>query len=221
LNSAGWGLWACKQGSNSDDVTTSMEVVNNGYIYLCGYYNNSNVTLGTTSGTPVTLTNTGGADGFAAKYNPNGKILWGIKASNTSDDRPKAIISDNNGYCYVMGNFFGTMTLGTLNPVSSLPTNIGTYIGRLNGFTTGFQEVKAPINFLLYPNPTTGNLTISSSVSGELSIYTIEGKVAGQYSITTGTNTIQLSSDLAAGVYLCRFTGIDGSTQQVRMVLQR
>ena len=73
----------------------------------------------------------------------------------------------------------------------------------------------------MYPNPTTGNLTISSSISGELSIYTIEGKVAGQYSITTGTNTIQFSSDLAAGVYICRFTGIDGSTQQVRMVLLR
>ena len=132
LNSAGYGLWACKQGGASDDITTGMEVGINGYIYLCGYYSNGQGTLTSTT-TSINLTNTGGADGFAAKYNPNGGILWGIKAANGSDDRPKAIVSDANGYCYLMGNFFGAMTLGSLNPVNSLPTNIGTYIGRLNG----------------------------------------------------------------------------------------
>ena len=218
LNSAGWGLWACKQGGASDDITTSMEVVNNGYIYLCGYYNNSTVTLTTTSGTPMNLTNSGGADGFAAKYNPAGKILWAVKAANTSDDRPKAILSDNNGYCYLMGNFFGAMTLGSLNPVNSLPTNIGTYIGRLNGFTTGFQEVKAPFSFLLYPNPTTGQVNIElpeGNYMNEIEVYSITGQRVHhvEMDMPLKSTTIDLTG-LTAGVYQVKVLTPDGYTNQ-------
>ena len=74
--------------------------------------------------------------------------------------------------------------------------------------------------FSIYPNPTNGTLTISTSVAGELSIYTIDGKVTDQFSMTAGANSVQLSSDLAAGVYMCQFTGTDGSTQQARLILQ-
>jgi hypothetical protein len=52
-------------------------------------------------------------------------------------------------------------------------------------------------------------------------VMTIDGRTAGSYELTAGSNMIQLSSDLAAGVYMCQFSGTDGSTQQVRMVLQR
>jgi hypothetical protein len=218
LNSAGWGLWACRQGGASDDITTSMEVGLNGYVYICGYYNNSTVTLTTTTGSPVNLTNTGGADGFAAKYNPSGKILWGVKAANTSDDRPKAIISDNNGYCYVMGNFFGSMTLGTLNPVNSLPTNVGTYIGRLNGFTTGFQEVKAPINFLLYPNPTTGQVNIElpeGNYMNEIEVYSITGQRVHHVEMNMPLKSTSIDlGGLTAGVYQVKVLTPDGYSNQ-------
>jgi hypothetical protein len=75
--------------------------------------------------------------------------------------------------------------------------------------------------FSLYPNPTVGSLTINTEVGGRLVVMTIDGRTAGSYELTEGSNTIQLSSDLAAGVYMCQFSGTDGSTQQVRMVLQR
>ena len=75
--------------------------------------------------------------------------------------------------------------------------------------------------FSLYPNPTVGSLTINTSVAGRMTVMTIDGRTAGSYELTAGTNTVQLSSELAAGVYMCQFTGTDGSTQQVRMVLQR
>jgi hypothetical protein len=52
-------------------------------------------------------------------------------------------------------------------------------------------------------------------------VMTIDGRTACSYELTAGANAIQLSSDLAAGVYMCQFMGTDGSTQQVRMVLQR
>jgi hypothetical protein len=218
LNSAGWGLWACRQGGASDDITTSMEVANNGYIYLCGYYNNSTVSLTTTTGAPVNLSNSGGADGFAAKYNPDGKILWGVKAANANDDRPKAIVSDNNGYCYVMGNFFNPLTLGALAPISSMPLSPSTYIGRLNGFTTGFQEVKAPINFLLYPNPTTGQVNIElpeGNYMNEIEVYSITGQRVHhvEMDLPLKSTSIDLGG-LTSGVYQVKVLTPDGYTNQ-------
>jgi hypothetical protein len=75
--------------------------------------------------------------------------------------------------------------------------------------------------FSLYPNPTVGSLTINTEVGGRMVVMAIDGRTAGSYELTAGSNMIQLASDLAAGVYMCQFSGTDGSTQQVRMVLQR
>jgi trimeric autotransporter adhesin len=75
--------------------------------------------------------------------------------------------------------------------------------------------------FSIYPNPTVGSVTINTTVAGRMTVMTIDGRTAGSYELTAGANAIQLSSDLAAGVYMCQFIGTDGSTQQVRMVLQR
>ena len=185
----------------------------NGYIYLCGYYSNGQGTLTSTT-TSINLTNTGGADGFAAKYNPNGGILWGIKAANGSDDRPKAIVSDANGYCYLMGNFFGAMTLGSLNPVNSLPTNIGTYIGRLNGFTTGMQEVKANYNFLLYPNPTTGQVNIElpdGKYMNQVEVYALNGQRVHHVEMDMPLKSTSMDlTGLPSGMYQVKVLTPDG-----------
>jgi len=84
----------------------------------------------------------------------------------------------------------------------------------------GMMSAVAP-EFSMYPNPTVGSLTINTTIDGRMTVMTIDGRTAGIYELTAGTNAVQLSSDLAAGVYMCQFTGTDGSTQQVRMVLQR
>lgn len=212
-NSTGVCQWACRQGGASDDITTGMEVAANGYVYLCGYYSNGTATLTSTT-TSVNLTNMGGADGFAAKYNPNGGILWGIKLGNMSDDRPKTIVSDNIGYCYVMGNFFGSITLGSLNPVISLPTNIATYIGRLNGFTTGIQEVKTNYNFSLYPNPTTGQVNIElpeGKYMQEVDVYSINGQRVHHTELSLPLNSTLLDlAGLSKGIYQVKVLTPDG-----------
>jgi trimeric autotransporter adhesin len=75
--------------------------------------------------------------------------------------------------------------------------------------------------FAVFPNPTSGALTINAEVSGLFSIYTIDGRQIQQNTISAGTNRIQLPAGLATGFYMCRFEGIDGSSKMVRLVLEQ
>ena len=76
----------------------------------------------------------------------------------------------------------------------------------------------ANTTFSVLPNPTTGVLTLKSEVSGDASLYTIDGRELIKYNVIYGSKTISLPSELAAGVYMLRFKGADGSTQVTRLV---
>jgi len=114
----------------------------------------------------------------------------------------------------------GSVTISFTATSTGCVGSWGIYVMNASGSKPGINATTAS-SFSLYPNPTVGSLTINTEVGGRLVVMTIDGRTAGSYELTAGTNTIQLSSDLAAGVYMCQFSGTDGSTQQVRMVLQR
>jgi hypothetical protein len=75
--------------------------------------------------------------------------------------------------------------------------------------------------FSLYPNPTSGSLTVEASVKGLLTIYTVDGREVAQYAVAETATTVKLPDNLATGVYMCRFNGADGSTEIVRLVFQQ
>lgn len=77
----------------------------------------------------------------------------------------------------------------------------------------------AQTSFSLFPNPTTGKLTLATSVAGTATIYTLDGKEVKQYNVQAGNNNLALPYNLASGVYMCRFIGNDGSSQMARLVL--
>lgn len=74
--------------------------------------------------------------------------------------------------------------------------------------------------FSVFPNPTQGSLSVESGIHGVATIYTIDGKEVGKYDIGTNRSDIVLPADMAAGVYMMRFKGDDGSTQLVRLVFK-
>jgi len=74
--------------------------------------------------------------------------------------------------------------------------------------------------FSVFPNPAHGSLSVSTSVAGTFAIYTVDGKLASVSELTEGTNAISMPSGLTAGTYLCRFQGVDGSVQAVRLVYE-
>jgi trimeric autotransporter adhesin len=74
--------------------------------------------------------------------------------------------------------------------------------------------------FNIYPNPTSGSLTITSSEKGALTLFTIDGKQVEQYEINKDVTSISLPNSLATGVYMCRFSGEEGSVKIVRLVFE-
>ncbi len=88
------------------------------------------------------------------------------------------------------------------------------------GGRPGFFTNEEPVSFSVHPNPTSGSLVINADVNGQFTVYMIDGKLVQQYDITTRVTNISLPANLVAGVYMCRFTGTDGSTKMVRLVFE-
>ena len=65
----------------------------------------------------------GNLDGFLAKYDPSGNVLWAIKLGGTNVDEVRGVATDGTGNVYVTGYFSGTAdfdpSAATFNLISS------------------------------------------------------------------------------------------------------
>ncbi|GAA4459878.1 hypothetical protein GCM10023093_01690 [Nemorincola caseinilytica] len=72
----------------------------------------------------------------------------------------------------------------------------------------------------IFPNPSSGALTVETPAPGTLLVYTIDGKEVSRHTIRRPSTSVTLPGDLTAGLYMCRFAGEDGSSTVVRLVYQ-
>jgi hypothetical protein len=97
-------LWAKSAGGTGDyqsnSVTTSM-----GNVYVTGSFLGSTMTFDST-----TISYAGGWDGFIAKYDVNGNVLWAKSVGGTSSDYCSSGSADANGNMFVTG-WFGDSTI--------------------------------------------------------------------------------------------------------------
>jgi uncharacterized protein YjdB len=121
---------------------------------------------------------------------------------------------------------------GVLTGVASGTTSVtyrvstGCYVVRTQTVTSSRPDVPVDVVgdatvFSVYPNPTKGTLTINAPVNGIFTIFTIDGKRVAAYALTTAAAAVTLPYDLAAGIYVCRFSGEDGSNELVRIVYEQ
>jgi hypothetical protein len=71
----------------------------------------------------------------------------------------------------------------------------------------------------LYPNPTTGKMTLECNLqenqSGLLLIYNLTGNIIGSYQLTTGSKTVVINVEtLQAGMYQYQVI-VDGKRAQI------
>ncbi len=131
--------------------------------------------------------------------------------------------SSSNVSVATVGSSTGVVTgiaAGTATISYTLDSCSSTTVVTITAPKPGLSDNENTANISIYPNPTSGQLSIDASVSGELSILTIDGRIVASGSLTKGTNHITLPAQLARGMYVVRFKGDDGSAHVARIVLE-
>ena len=93
-------VWGTYFGGTTSDIISDMAIDASGNIYVTG---ETPVIQGSLQQVHSTIAHNGGTDGFVAKFNPNGVLLWGTYFGGTGADYGKKIAVDNNGDVYVAG----------------------------------------------------------------------------------------------------------------------
>lgn len=106
-------MLAWKDGGESTEEGLDIAVDASGNIYITGDFYGT-ATFGNTS-----ITSSGEADIFVAKYSKNGDLVWVKKAGGTGSDYGENIVVDGNGNIYVTGRFKNTATIGNITLTSA------------------------------------------------------------------------------------------------------
>jgi hypothetical protein len=82
----------------------------------------------------------------------------------------------------------------------------------------GVLEVEAQEELVVYPNPSTGTIRVSSVQEGTLKIMNVLGRIVTTKTIKAGINTIHCT-DLETGVYLLNLETEQG-VQQSKLIIE-
>ena len=69
---------------------------------------------------------------------------------------------------------------------------------------------EAEVNARLYPNPTTGNLTIEAEGMNHISVFNLMGQMVYDMDVNTDNMTLDMSQFNTAGMYLVRINTANG-----------
>jgi gliding motility-associated-like protein len=96
--------WAASAASSGNELAWDI-AIDNFYSssYVVGTFNGN---LSAAFGSLFT-SSYGGKDGFVAKYNQSGNVVWSFKIGGTNDDEAKSVAVDPAGNVYVAGCFMG------------------------------------------------------------------------------------------------------------------
>jgi hypothetical protein len=197
-------LWAKSAGGNVIDEGQSTSTDGNGNVFITGYFSSPTITFGS-----ILLTNAGNDNVFIAKYDSLGNVIWAKSAGGSSIDEGQSISTDGNGNVYVSGWFSSpTIAFG-----STILTSGEMFIGKLSS-TTGINEVELDNSILIYPNPTSGKLTIQNKnlrlTNIEIEIFNVIGENIYKSQSSSQQFIIDISSE-PSGVYFLKIISQDGS----------
>jgi hypothetical protein len=134
----------------------------------------------------------------------------------SSSTTSRATIGSASGI--VTGVSVGTTNITYMMPTGCFATRaMGTAAARGVEEELVAQEVS---EMKIYPNPTSGNITIATDNTGTFNIYTMDGRIVETRTITDAITSITLPNTLPAGYYVCQFIATDGTQKIVRILYQ-
>ncbi|MCP4441611.1 MAG: T9SS type A sorting domain-containing protein, partial [Aureispira sp.] len=184
-------IWAKRIGKSGGSSFTpgscqarSMDLDNNGNIYLTGYI------IGTVDFDPssnvANLVGTGQKDIFLAKYDANGNYTWAKMMDGPKDDRGNSLVVDGSGNIYLSGDLVSTLDIdpssNTVNLTSTGSTDI--FLAKYN--TNGNYLWAQQIGGSNYDNSFIHSLAIDGNGNACITGY-FEGSIDCNLSMASGS----------------------------------
>jgi hypothetical protein len=213
LNASGDFVWAKQLGGavGSGLFISSIVLDADSNVYTLGNFSQT-VDFNPGPGT-YNLTSSGSYDVFISKLDNVGNFVSTIQFAGLAFDDGRSLTLDNAGNIIATGNFKATSDFdpqaGVLNLTSNGADDI--FIIKLQnelGSSTSINENSWNNMVNLYPNPTTGALTIESDKIFENVNIMVRNAIGQEVfsKIYSSTNSIALTLDVAPGLYFLEIT---------------
>ena len=118
-----------------------------------------------------------------------------------------------------MKNF---ITNGLLSPALVPPLSVIVQPGP-GGFAENGNNSESTValaGISVYPNPTTGALTVTTPVKASISITSLQGQLVATYALNAGENQLSMRSGIAPGIYMGRVVLEGGRQTLIKIVYQ-
>ena len=221
-DAAGNTMWAKKALNYSNDMGLAIAADATGNAYVSGYYNGSSLTFGSITLNSAAATTAVG-DLFVVKYNTTGTPLWAKNLVASTGARGHGIALDASGNCYLTG-FFEDVSLQFDNITLTNASSAGQreiFVGKIgNSITVGLAENNSIDRVGIFPNPTSGSITIdlTTDSSFEIVILNMIGEIV--YKTTSAQSiSIDLSSQVK-GMYFVKITDKNNFTTNKKIIIQ-
>ena len=183
-SSAGAVLWAARISSTGTDYGSAIATDTSGNVYVTGQYSGT-VTIfnqGPTGAAGTTLSGAGLQDGFIAKYNPDGAVLWAARIASAGTDYLEEIDTDPSGNVVVVGyynanplTFYNQGPSGTAGTTLPFTGDIDCFVAKYSsaGAVTWAARITSTVSDQGYGIATdpSGNVLVTGYYNAALTIY--------------------------------------------------
>lgn len=223
-------LWARQIESDGNDIVTNLAVDVSGHVYVAGLFDGNYLRLEATELRKQDL-QADREDGFVARYDPDGRLLWAGHAAGTGVERIIDLTVSPEGDLYVAGEFNEVLRLGATTLEERTAGGLEMFVAKYDAATiTAVDDVKLPMapvaNASAYPNPFRDRATIRYEIRDgghvRLAVYDVLGRevrtlVDGVQHAGTYKAVFE-SAGLPSGLYLYRLES-SGRTLSGTMLL--
>jgi gliding motility-associated-like protein len=214
-STSGQYQWAFNFGApDIDNVIFDIRLDASNNIYVTGFYQGNSIDFDPSAAT-VLLNSNGNFEGYVAKYNANGQLVFAFSIGGSGLDTGRGLILDNAGNIYVVGDFNGTNIDFDPSPGSALLSsngasdvfiakysNTGQYVWAINVGSTGGEICWkiATDNTSIFitggfsgvadfnPGPVTDNLTTNGGSDVFLAKYDMSGNYQCAFNLGSSGN---------------------------------
>lgn len=202
-------LWARTAGGSSTDHGLDLHLTSNNEILAVGFFHD------VANFQNTTITATGLADVYVAKYDGSGNVLSVSGFGGAGNEYGYGVTSDDDGNVYLTGAFTGSSQMGSIPLVSNGGNDI--LIAKVSLTPLGINTIYGGIGFSMYPNPARDwvRLDLSDVNWGDkllqLEIQDLTGRTVLITNNVSGQVQVNVS-DLQSGLYTVRFSSEESST---------